>query len=112
MIKRLKNLGWDEVKRHIVDEDTIFVDDPAIFSDNTLAWIKGKVHTIIYENKLPKPMREKAFIFIPAGMLDIQKLDDVAIIGKAGLEREKEKSNVLYKIIKEYREEREATLQP
>lgn len=112
VVKRLKNLGWDEVKRHVVDEDAIFVDDPAMFSDNALAWIKGKVHTIIYENNLPKPIRDKAFVLISARMLDVQKLDDVVIIGKEDLEREKEKSDVLHKIIREYREEREATLQP
>ena len=111
VIKHLKTLGFDEVQRTIEKGDNvILVDDVNVFSERSFDYIKDKISTIIFKNNPSKIIDQKSFYLVSAKNLGIEEHDNFAVVDKERLEKEKEKVNVLSKIVKEYKEERHAQL--
>ena len=111
VIKHLRTLGWNEVERTIEQNDqVILVDDINIFSEKALEFIKDKISTIIFKLHPSKALEQQSFNFINAKHLQVEEYENFAVVNKGDLEREKEKSNLLSKIVQEYQEERHAQL--
>ena len=111
VIKHLKTLGFDEVQRTIEKGDSvILVDDVNVFSEKSFDYMKENVSTIIFKNSPSKTIDQRSFYFVNAKNLGIEEHDNFAVVDKEILEKEKEKVNVLSKIVQEYKEERHAQL--
>lgn len=111
VIKRLKTLGWEEVQTALDEQDdAIFVDNPSIFSQRSLVFIRDHIKTLICSNKPPFAVLQQPFTIINRKDLDLEERERFVVVKKRSLEREKEKSLVLHKIVQQYREERQAVL--
>ena len=107
--KRLRNLGASEVEGNVGGDDkVIFVDDPSVFSERALEVLRGRVETIIYRGKVPRVVAEKPFHFVGMGEVHVEVRENFVVVDANELKKEKEKSDVLYKVVKEYQEERGA----
>ncbi len=111
VIKHLKSLGIDEVGRSITPQDkVILVDEVNNFSEKALTFMKGKVETIICKNKPSDALHRKPFHFILAKNISLDERDNFALVDKESLKKEKEKADVLSKILQEYQDERQVSL--
>jgi predicted RNase H-like nuclease (RuvC/YqgF family) len=111
LLKKLDTLGNVEFEKkekllNIGKGDVLFVDDPNIISDKTIAKIKNKVSIIIYNKKLGKKVAELPFFFISSKKLDIKEDKYFAVVSREEFEQEKNKLDVLNKVIHDYKKER------
>ncbi|MFC1704879.1 DUF460 domain-containing protein [Nanoarchaeota archaeon] len=97
--KKEKLLGIDK-------DDILLVNDPNIISDKTMAKIKNKVHVIVCNKKPGRKITELPFIFIDAKNLDIDEDKYFAVTSKEDFEKEKGKTNILNKVVEDYKRER------
>lgn len=111
IIKRVKTLGWDEVEKTVHPGDRIIlVDDINTFSERSIDYLKGKVTTIITKTKPSELMKKQPFDIMLAHDLNLDERETFALVDKARLEQEKEKKDMLQKIVKEYQDERNIIL--
>jgi len=104
VVPKFNNLSFDEFKDKKLKE-VIFVEEPSVFSEKTLDFLKGKVDVIIHSKPISKSISKK-FIFINKKNLKIIIEDDFVLVDKIKLKEEMEKFDILDKVIKEYKEER------
>lgn len=105
VIPKFKTLSFDEVEIRNLKE-VIFVEDPSSFSEKTLDFLKGKVEVIINSKPVSRSISSK-FIFVSVKNLDAIFEDNFILVEKTKLEREKNKVDILSKVVEEYKEERE-----
>lgn len=111
LIKKLNNLGYKEYERlnpllNIQKDDILLVDDPNITSDKTISLLNNKVNLIVYKKNISKKISELPFIFIDSKKLKIEENKYFAVVNKKEFDKYKHKSNVLGKIIEDYKRER------
>ncbi len=102
---KFKSLSFDEVENKEL-KNVIFVEDPGIFSEKTLELLKGKVSIIIYSKPASKNLLNK-FVFVSVKNLEIIMEDEFVLVEKSRFEEEKNKINLLAKVVEEYKQERE-----
>jgi len=108
LIKKLENLGWDEKKLkwlNIQQNDILLVEEPNIYSEKTLDYLKDKVFVILFRKK-PGTAIAKKFTFIDAGQIELKEDEDFALASHSDIEKEKSAQNVFKRIIEEYKRER------
>ena len=111
LIKKLKDFSSIELSHknkilNIRQDDILLVEEPNIFSENTLTPLKDKVSVVIYKKAPSRKIMEKTdFIFIDCSKLDIFEEEYFAITNKQIFNKEKNKLDVLKKIIDDYRKE-------
>jgi len=114
LLKKLDNLGLNEYEKNkallnIKENDVLLVQDPDIISEKTIKELKGKVNIILYKKPISKKIESKLpFIFIDAHTLNIEENKYFGISDKAEFEKIKNKKELLYKIVKDYKKERSA----
>ncbi|MBL7100481.1 MAG: DUF460 domain-containing protein [Nanoarchaeota archaeon] len=104
VIPRFKNLSFDEIDGKKLKE-TIFVEDPSIFSEKTLNFLKGKVNVLIHSKPINRSILNK-FTFINVKNLEVIFEDKFVLVDKSKFEEEKNKFDILGMVVKEYKEER------
>ncbi len=106
ILNKIKNLSWEEVEKQELGK-IIYVEEPNIFSEKSTEKIRENVEIIISKKEMSNKVREKfRVIFINANKLDVQEENGIMLINKEKLEKEKEKIDILKKVIEEYREAR------
>lgn len=105
VIPRFKNLSFDEIKDKRL-KDVIFVEEPSIFSERALNFLEGKVSVIIHSKPVSKRISDK-FIFVNVKNLEAIIEDKFVLVNKAQFNEEKNKFDLLTKVVREYKEERE-----
>ena len=105
VVPRFSNLSFDEIQGKKL-KDVIFVENPGIFSERALKFMKGKVGVIIHSQPASKSILSR-FIFINAQKLAAIVKDKFVFVEKAKLDEEKNKFDILSKVVKEYKKERE-----
>ncbi len=111
LLKKLNNLGYKEFERlnpllNIQKDDILLVEDPNIISENAISLLKNKVNIILHKKPISKKIKEFPFIFIESKELKIEENKHFAIVSKNDLDKLKNKSDLLTKIIKDYKKER------
>ena len=104
--KKFRNLT-QEIIPSVEKGDILFIEDVNEQSERTWDFLKDKVATIIYKQKPSKEVLTRSFNFIDATQLTYIEKSAFVLIEKEELEKEKEKSDILYKIVEEYKEQRE-----
>lgn len=110
IIKNLKNLGWNEVQKIEHQDSIIFVDDVNIFSEKSWEELKKYVNTIIFKAHPSKVILNQPFHFINAKDVQCEEYETFAVVNSESIEKEKQKTNILSKIVQEYREERQVNV--
>ncbi len=105
VVPKFRSLSLDEIKDKELKE-IIFVEDPGIFSEKTLELLKDKVSIIIYSKPASKNILDK-FIFINIKNLETVMEDEFVLVEKLRFEEEKNKVDLLAKVVEEYKRERE-----
>ncbi len=105
IIPKFKSLSFDEVENKEL-KNIIFVEDPGVFSEKILGLLKGKVSIIIYSKPASKNLLNK-FVFVSVKNLEIIMEDEFVLVEKSRFEEEKNKINLLAKVVEEYKQERE-----
>lgn len=105
VVKRFKTLSWGEIENKKLG-NTIFVDDPSIFSEKSLVYLKGKVDVIIHLKPFSSKLKP-LFFFINAKNLDVEIEDKFVLVDREKFEQERKKLDVLKKVFEEYKKERE-----
>lgn len=110
VVKKLKNLGWSAFKARqdcINPGDVLLVEDPAEFSQKTLAELKGLVDIIIHKKDIPKKFFDLGLVFVNAADLgDFDETDSFAIVNKRRFEKARKSRDLLKNIIHAYKKER------
>ena len=112
LLKKLDNLGLREFEKkkdmlNIQSGDILLVKDLDIVSEGTIDQIKGKVEIIFYKKPISKKIESKLpFIFVDAYNVSIEEDAYFAILSRKELEKVKNKSSLLHKIVNDYRKER------
>lgn len=110
VIKKLRNLGWSEFKSKqdiIHTGDVLLVEDPAEFSQKTLAELKDLVEIIIHKKDIPKKFLDLGFVFVNAQDIgEFQETELFAFVNKGRFEEARKSRDLLKKIIKAYKKER------
>ena len=110
LVKKLDNLGYNEFLRknkvlNIKKGDILLVDNPDIFSEKTINALKNMVDVIISNRNANKKLKEN-LDFIEGSKLKITESRFFAIVDKKDFEREKNKLNLLARIVQDYRKSR------
>lgn len=105
IIPKFKSLSFDEVENKEF-KNVIFVEDPGIFSEKALELLKSKVSIIIYSKPASKNLLNK-FVFVSVKNLEIIMEDEFVLVERSRFEEEKNKINLLSRVVEEYRQERE-----
>ncbi len=109
--KKFKTLSHNEVFNNIKENDVIIIDDVNIFSEKIFEYLKDKAATIVYIKKPSNEILKKSFTFIDANNLKIIDRENFALIDKNSFENAKKSSNIVFKIIEEYKDSRVNQLQ-
>lgn len=106
ILKKLKNLSWEGIEKEELGR-VIYVEDPNVFSEKSTEKIRENVEVVISKKEMSKKVSDKfKVIFINANKLEVEEENDIILINKENLEKEKSKIDVLKKVIEEYREAR------
>ncbi len=107
VIKKLNNLSYDEILKksylNIKEGDILLVSDASISDKDAINFLKDKVSIIVCRKKINS---ELPFVTIDSKKLNIIEIDDFAAIDQKELEKVRESSSVLMKIIAEYKKKR------
>jgi len=111
LLKKLDNLGKDEfaVKSkglNINKGDVLLVQDCNIFSKSVIEQLKGKVELVVFNKATKKIIDELPFVFVDSKNLDIDEESLFASVDKNEFEKAKKESDILNKIVDDYRVER------
>ncbi|MDO8740835.1 MAG: DUF460 domain-containing protein [Candidatus Woesearchaeota archaeon] len=112
LAKKLDNFTNQEFESknkilNIGKEDVLFVDDPNTYSERIIESLKDKVRFVIFKKEPSKKLREN-FIFINSKEIQIEENEYFAIANKKDFESQKEKADILSKVVQEYRREKAA----
>ena len=112
LLKKLPNLSRKELERRqqilrIRDDDILLVDEPAIYSEEVVRLLMGKVHYIIAR----KPVTQKLdtilpFIFLSPERLTITEEAYFAVAPKAEVTKEKARKDTLTRMVEAYQKAR------
>jgi predicted RNase H-like nuclease (RuvC/YqgF family) len=92
---------------NIAKGDILFVKDPNVYNQKTIGMIKDKVNVIVCVNKPTKKTRDELlFSFVSADDMLIKEFSNFAIVKKERIDKLIDKSNVLNKIIEDYKSSR------
>lgn len=106
ILKKLKNLSREELEKEELGR-VIYVEEPNIFSERSAEKIRENVEIVISKKEMSKKVIDKfKVIFISASKVDAEEENGIILINKEKLEKEKNKTNILKKVIEEYRETR------
>jgi len=112
LVKRLANLGWTEFSQknkilQIHKGDILLVDDPTIFSRQTLAVLKNIVETIITNKQVNEIIKEELRCdCILSKEISIKEEKYFALVKKDELEKIQNMRGILHKVIDEYKKSR------
>lgn len=111
LLKKLDNFGREfERKKDILNikqGDILLVKDPDIVSEKTIDIIKDKVEIVFYRKQVSKKIESKLpFIFIDANLVNIEEDTYFGILNRDEFEKVRNKSNILQRIVKDYKRER------
>lgn len=108
--KKIPNLSKESISLVNPDsEDILLVDDPNTFSQSACEELK-QLDLCILTRKKPTPVLEKyGLTIIGANNLHIEENSHFALIDPEELKKEKEKKEILFKIVQDYREKRKET---
>jgi hypothetical protein len=104
------NLSRQEINRLNRQDRIILVDDASIFSEQALESMRDHVSTIIIKSKAPSFVSKLPFSLVNAKDVILEERENFAVIGKASLEKQKERADILHKIVAEYKEARNVQL--
>ncbi len=109
-VKRLKDLSTKEIEEKdpvlgISPEDIIFVDNPNIFSNSSIARVKGSM--IIYVEKPGKALSLKDITFIDHKSLGAHFFKYFVLLDPGLLEKELAKKDLISSVVLRYKKERE-----
>lgn len=106
ILKKMKNLSWEEVASENLGK-IIYVNEPNIFSEKSISKLNSEVSIIITGKELSKKISGKFKpIFLDAKKVEAEEEDGIVLVNKEKLEKEKNKVNIVKKIVEEYRETR------
>ena len=110
LIKKIKNLGWNEIENKnkilkINKGDVLLVEDPTIYSEKSLQFLKNKIDVVIYKNKVSTKIKNE-FVFINFNRLNIKEDRYFAIVERKELEKLRKEENVIDQIVTSYRKAR------
>lgn len=105
--RKFKNLG-EEVANSNLNNEVIVVDDANSFSEKAIGAIREKSIAVICKSTPSRALLEKSIKIIPISNVQVEEVDDIAVIEKESFEREiqKSKKDILFKIIDEYKQSR------
>jgi len=111
LLKKLNNLGSLEFENknrflNIGKGDTLLVDDANVFNSKIIEKLKDKVKIIVYKKKLNNSTRRLPFVSINGGNLDLTEAKHFAIVSKKELDKEVSKSNILDRVVEDYKTKR------
>lgn len=110
--KRLENLGWKEFrlkekKLNIVEGDILYVRSLDEFSEKVLGKLKGKITTIIFDgDDNPAIGKRQDFLLLSSEGLIREHSRSFARVDSGALEKAKRKSDILGRVLSQYRKER------
>lgn len=110
LIKKLKSLGWDEVEGKnkilkINKGDVLFVENPSVYSDRAIDFLKNKVDVILCGNRAADRIKGN-FLVIDSKGLDLGGDRYFAVADRKEIERLKKEANLLDHIVSSYRKGR------
>lgn len=111
LLKKLKGLGSVEfseksVKLNIKKGDMLYVENPGMYSDKVIDFIKKNIRVIVYKNKPNEYLKALPIELIDASKLNIKESKYFGIVKQEELEKEIHEANIFVNIIKEYQIER------
>ena len=113
LLKRLKNLSWQEFCERnkilkIAAGDILYIDDPKTFSTKTIEQIQGKVRLAVCKDMPSKKTEDTLkLILIHSAKLDsIIETEVFALVKSEEFEKEAGKTNIIHRVVDEYRKER------
>lgn len=112
ILKKLDNLGSShfEIKKvllNISKGDMLFVDDPNIISKSTAGDLIDKISVIVHKKPVSRKIASSLpFIFISSNNLPVEDLGNLAVVEKKILDEEKNKKEIMFKIVEDYKRER------
>ncbi len=112
ILKKLDTLGLNEFESKnkilgIRKNDILLVDNPSIFSEESINLLRDKVFVIISKNPPGKKLQnELPFIFLNSSNLSIEEDRYFGFVEKKQFEMEKNKIDWARKIIEDYRREK------
>ncbi|MBI2130100.1 DUF460 domain-containing protein [Candidatus Woesearchaeota archaeon] len=110
LAKKLNNFTNQEFESknkilNIGNEDVLLVDDPNTYSEKIIDSLKYKVRFVIFKKEPSKKLKDQ-FIFINSKDVQIEENSYFAIASKKDFKRQKEKADILNKVVQEYRKEK------
>jgi predicted RNase H-like nuclease (RuvC/YqgF family) len=111
ILKKLDNLGYLEYQKknnvlNISHNDILLVDDLDISSNEAIQQLRDKVSCIVYRKASKKTQENLQFSAINAKDLGLSETEYFACASKSELEKQKNKLDMLKKVVEEYRQER------
>jgi predicted RNase H-like nuclease (RuvC/YqgF family) len=112
LLKKLPTLSWNEFQQlnkvlQIKPGDILMVEDPNIFSYQTLNYIKGKVELIITKKQPNNIIREELSCGILSGNgMALKEEKYFALAKKDELEKLKKEKSMLHRVLDEYKKNR------
>ncbi len=111
LVKKLNNLGSVEFENknrflNIDEGDILLVDEPNIFNNKLIEKLKSKVEIIIHKKALNRATKKLPFVFINCKDLDLTETKYFAIASREELRKQIAKTNILSKVIEDYKKER------
>lgn len=104
VVPKFRDLSFDEIDSKELKE-VIFVENPGVFSESVLDFLEGEVKFIIYSKPFGKSIRNR-FVFVNINNLEVIFKDTFILVEKSGFEKEKNKPDIISKVIDEYKKER------
>ncbi len=104
VLRRFKSLS-KEIAGNLKANEVIYVDDPGSIGLGILDVLKNGGIKVVSRSKPSKDL-DRTGLFIDASDTELEILDECAIISNEELEKKRNQTGVLYKIISEYKESR------
>lgn len=105
LVRRFNSFSKNILDENIKEGCVLFIDNPSIVSEKVLEFLDGKGGIVITDKPITKNLKRKLNL-IESKKLRIKWGKRFILVNREDLEKEKDKLNLLDKIIKDYKEKR------
>lgn len=111
VIKKLDNLGMHEYERkkgiiRLTKGDFLLVHEPNIFNERVVSLLKGGIKAVCHVKELSAQAKNLPFVFLDCSGVRLHESAYFAIADKKDIDCLFQKSNMIEKVIAEYKEKR------